>query len=242
VGGALLTGGFDSGSDPGDILFALQQLHVRGGRLTAGVRLSFDSAPVDVALRRNRLFVTTLGGPPGGAARIEAVAWPLIARGVRTKLIELPHRIAASMFFAAQGRPRILASAFGFNVGGLFEYEYSVTADGAYAVKKPRTLIDHAGPLVVRKVELGAGQGSRFVALTAQARERLYSFARRYPQATGSPRVLLEQEPGFGYTDLDTADLDGRPGQEIVLTNGDNGDFVGAPPRPHNGVRIYSVE
>lgn len=97
----------------------------------------------------------------------------------------------------------------------------------------------HEGPGALRsEIRDVDGDGHLdVVALLAQHFEALWVF-----RGDGTGRFqaeqLLPQSPVFGHTDFAFGDLDGDGREELVIANGDNGEYE-SPPKPYHGLRLY---
>jgi FG-GAP-like repeat len=128
------------------------------------------------------------------------------------------------------GRPDFVVSEFGNYVGGLTWFENVAT--GGF----------EARPLIDRPGALGAVLWPRrdakvdIITLMAQAREGVYRLTNA---AAGvyRPASLVDFPPVHGSTHMELVDMNGDGFPDLLVTNGDNGEYA-SPFKPYHGVRI----
>jgi hypothetical protein len=74
-------------------------------------------------------------------------------------------------------------------------------------------------------------------ALHSQAQESLVFYLNR-GGGQFEARTVFQKDPSFGHTGFELVDFNNDGLLDILVTNGDIGDFP-SPPRPHHGIRIY---
>lgn len=130
------------------------------------------------------------------------------------------------------GRGELFVSAFGNHLGSLSRHRRA--PDGTWSAEILQPL---AGTLQTRAVDWDGDGRTDLLVLRAQAWEGLTVLLN---DGAGGfrPETLLAFPPTFGAVAFDLADLDGDGRDELLLVNGDNGDFP-SPHRPYHGLRSY---
>jgi hypothetical protein len=125
-----------------------------------------------------------------------------------------------------------VVSEFGNLTGRLAWYE---RLPGGGSRRHPMTSEPGALNTFVRDFD---GDGRLDVlALTAQGEEGVSLFHGR-PGGEFTREKLLRLPPSFGSTSMELADVNGDGRPDIVLANGDNGDYP-SPAKPYHGVHVY---
>ena len=124
----------------------------------------------------------------------------------------------------------IIVCEFGYNEGALSWFEQ----EGKIFKKHP--LKNLPGAIATRIVDLNRDGRVDIVALMAQANESILLFANRgggrFDEST-----LIQFPPSYGSNYFDTIDFDKDGDLDLVVTNGDNGDFSSIL-KPYHGIRI----
>jgi hypothetical protein len=130
------------------------------------------------------------------------------------------------------GRNDLLVCGFGNYLGRLSWFEQTV--EGGY---NEHVLLDVPGAIraVVRDVDRDGRLD--LVVLMAQGNEGLFLFTNQ-GRGEFSVRPLLRFHPAFGSTGFEWVDMNGDGFPDVVLTNGDNGEYP-SPFKRYHGVRIY---
>ncbi|MFN0067438.1 MAG: FG-GAP-like repeat-containing protein [Limisphaerales bacterium] len=129
------------------------------------------------------------------------------------------------------GRPDLVVSVFGNLIGRLAWYE--ATEGGL----REHRLLDKPGCLRTDIRDWNGDGRPDIMALFAQESEGLYLFLND-GDGEFTMREILRRHPLFGHSWFDVADLDadGRP--DLLVTNGDNGEYA-SPLKNYHGVRAY---
>lgn len=131
------------------------------------------------------------------------------------------------------GRPDLLVCGFGNILGRLTWYERRV--DGGYT---PHELLPKPGAVHAEVRDVDADGDPDLVVLMAQGHEGVF-LCENDGRGEFVVRPLLEFHPAFGSVHFEFADMnaDGHP--DIVLANGDNGEYP-SPFKRYHGVRIFA--
>lgn len=131
------------------------------------------------------------------------------------------------------GRNDLLACCFGNYLGRLSWFEQ--TSNGRY---DEHVLLERSGAIEVRLCDVNGDGRPDFIVLMAQGDEGLFLFTN---QGGGQFRVrcLVRFHPAFGSTHFELTDMNGDGFPDIVLTNGDNGEYP-SPFKRYHGIRIFS--
>lgn len=128
-------------------------------------------------------------------------------------------------------RPDLLVSSFGNLVGNLSWYSFQ---DGKYI---QHILRDKPGSIQTRILDVDEDGDQDILALFGQALEGVSLF-RNHGRGIFQEEKLLEFNPLFGCSDFEVTDFDYDGDLDIILANGDNGDYSMIP-KPYHGVRIF---
>ena len=98
-------------------------------------------------------------------------------------------------------------------------------------------LLDRPGAVRAEVRDFNGDGRPDILVLMSQAREAFHLFltqgAGRFKMET-----LLEQPPSWGYVGFELADFDRDGHPDLLVANGDNGDFS-LPLKNYHGVRVY---
>mgnify|MGYP000904115088 CR=1 FL=1 len=198
------------------------------------VRIPVPSGPVSLSKVEDGVVVTLIGRvfpsdeTAGQVWRLAPPAWEPVRllqglrRPVHTSVTDLD----------ADGLTDMVVSAYGNRLGNLSSYRVSPGFP-------PREQVLEEYPGTLRTLPMDWNHDGRLdlLVLRAQAREGL-SVLIQDSDGAFTPRLLITQPPTFGYVAMELADLDGDGVDEILLVNGDSGDYR-SPHKPFHGVRIY---
>ena len=130
------------------------------------------------------------------------------------------------------GREDLIVSAFG-NVMGRFSWHENL-GGGKYT---EHVLLDRPGAICAQVLDFNQDGRPDIGVLVAQETESFFIFINR-GAGQFSMQVGFQQSPLFGHTSFDVADLDGDGRPDLVVTNGDNGEYA-SPIKRYHGIRIY---
>ncbi len=198
------------------------------------VRIPVPSGPVSLSKAGDGLIVTLIGRvfpsdeTAGQVWRVSPPAWEPVRllQGLRRPV----HTAVTDV--DGDGVTDLLVSAYGNRLGNLSRFV--VSPDHA---PREQVLEEYPGTLRTLPIDWDRDGRMDLLVLRAQAREGL-SVLIQDPDGTFSPRLLVAQPPTFGYVAMELADLDGDGADEVLLVNGDSGDYR-SPHKSFHGVRIY---
>ncbi|MBL9127334.1 MAG: VCBS repeat-containing protein, partial [Verrucomicrobiales bacterium] len=130
------------------------------------------------------------------------------------------------------GSDDLVVAEFGNYLGGLTAFRRR--GDGYLA---PDGLIDFPGAIRTEVVDLGGDGLPDLVTLFGQAREGVYRLRNR---GRGAFEWVpwLHFPPSYGCTGFEIVDFDGNAYPDLLLTNGDNGDYP-SPFKNYHGIRLF---
>ncbi|MGM0506518.1 MAG: FG-GAP repeat domain-containing protein [Bacteroidota bacterium] len=135
------------------------------------------------------------------------------------------------------GREDLVVAEFGFYSGSVTLFEQTDATPGAGSPFQRRELYSEPGAVRLQLADLDGNGEEELLVLLGQGDEGVMRFL---PDGEGAFRSewLLRFHPGRGSTDLLTGDVTGNGRVDLVVCNGDNGDFPPVLRRDH-GIRIY---
>jgi hypothetical protein len=163
-------------------------------------------------------------GKPGAAGAKTRVLLDKLHRPVHTVVTDVNE----------DGREDLAVCSYG-NILGRFSWFENKGGDKY----EEHVLIDRPGAISSEVVDLD-GDGRRdLVVLMAQAWEGIYWLRNTGKGFETVP--LVQWPPSWGSTSFQLVDFNGDGHQDLLVSNGDNGDFgkVPAPLKPYHGVRVY---
>ena len=130
------------------------------------------------------------------------------------------------------GRLDIVVSMFGWYGGRLSWFE---NRGGGHYIE--HVLHPKPGALQTEIRDLDGDGKPDIAALFAQATEGMIFF---YNRGDGDfeTKIVFQKQPAFGHTHFEMIDFDRDGNLDLLVTNGDNGDYE-SPPKPYHGIRLY---
>jgi len=193
-------------------------------------RAKLDSPPVDLTIRPEGIYLTLIGNMFPTDERNGKLVLLGETNGTTTQRILLDHlgRPTSATFtdLNGDGREDLLLCSFGNYLGRLAWYERGPS--GAFT---EHLLLEQPGG--VNAVLTSAHE---LYVLMAQAREGIHRFTAKAGQF--EHQLIDEFHPAFGSSHLEVVDLNGDGFPDLLLTNGDNGDYR-SHFKNYHGVRIF---
>jgi hypothetical protein len=129
-------------------------------------------------------------------------------------------------------RMDIVLCQFGNHVGRFSWYE-NIGKDEY----REHVLLDKPGALLSEVRDFNGDGFPDIAVLVAQEIETFFIY---FNDGRGnfSPQSIFQKHPLYGHTYFETADFNGDGRPDLLVTNGDNGEYP-SPLKPYHGVRIY---
>jgi len=129
--------------------------------------------------------------------------------------------------------PDVLLSMFGYLTGRLSWYEAKGDDDYREHILYPR-----AGAICCAVEDFNEDGIPDIAALFGQEVESLLIYCGDGKGGFLPPHRVFQTPPSYGHTYFETADFNGDGKLDLLVCNGDNGDYI-SPPKPYHGIRIY---
>jgi len=205
-----------------------------GGRLVEA--LSPGNTPVAAYGGPERFLLTAIGSfQPSQLLHGAVTRWERLAGAWSPQLLltNLPRTTdAQEADLNGDGRPDLVVSMFGNFIGRLSWFE--ALPAGGY---REHRLLDKPGCIRTDIRDWDGDGRPDILALFAQDTEGLFLF-QNDGRGGFITRPLLRRHPLFGHSWLEVADVDGDGRPDLIVTNGDNGEYP-SPLKNYHGVRIY---
>ncbi len=203
---------------------------------TVASRLRMASAPVSLAVGDDGLYVTRAGRffpsdalegaveflPKEGSTDPARVLVSNLRRPVSTALAQLN----------TDNRTDLVVCSFGNRLGRLSWFEG--LEDGKFT---EHVLLERPGSIQAEVRDLNGDGRQDILAMTAQAREAVHLFV-NMGKNEFKMETLIEKPPTWGFAGFDLVDFDKDGKLDLLIANGDNGDYA-LPAKPYHGVRLY---
>lgn len=144
------------------------------------------------------------------------------------EIATIKNKLYRPVYLNQQGS-ELLISEYGNDVGQLSILDESTNTT--------ETIMNLPGCYRTYLTDLDRDGQNEILAQFSQAREGVYAFTPK-ENGTYAAENLINFSSVFGFSDLDTADINGDGYLDLVITNGDNADFSNVPKKYH-GLHIY---
>lgn len=128
------------------------------------------------------------------------------------------------------GKKDIIVCGFGNLMGKLAWYKNTGSSYEEHIIKQV------PGAIKVYTIDIDQDQDLDIVALMCQGDEGIRFFENNNGKL--EEKIWLRFHPVYGSSDFELLDFDGDKDLDIVMTNGDNGDFSNIL-KPYHGIRIF---
>ncbi len=204
------------------------------GEVTGRMRL--DGAPVSLVTKDSGLYVALIGRVFPSDALEGSVVWVPREPGreqPRTLLERLRRPTDAVVIDLNQdGREDLVVCSFGNRLGRFSWFEGRER--GGY---EEHVLLDRPGAVRSEVRDFNGDGRPDILVMMAQAREGLYLFLNQ-GQGRFKMETVMEMPPAWGFAGLEVVDFNQDGRLDLVVANGDNGDFA-LPVKNYHGLRIY---
>lgn len=131
------------------------------------------------------------------------------------------------------GTKEFVVCEFGNSLGRMGYYQQRPNGGFTY-----HELVGTPGAIRTHVKDMNGDGKPDIVVLLAQARERILVFLNQ-GQGRFEERELLAFHPAFGSSSIVLDDMNSDGFVDIIVTNGDNGDYEQPPLKPYHGVRVF---
>ncbi|MBX3746647.1 MAG: VCBS repeat-containing protein [Verrucomicrobiae bacterium] len=214
-----------------------QRLLVFGDTLRAPRSIPLGNVPVALAESPGGLHVTAIGSfLPSEHQRGALLFLPEGENGfgaARTLIGGLPRAVHAEFAdFNGDGRMDVALCLFG-NHRGRFSWFENLGGDR----HREHVLSERSGAIRSLARDFDGDGFPDLLVLTAQESETVQVL---FNDGRGGFRfeTILQFPPSHGLTHFELADFDGDGVDDLLLVNGDNGEFA-SPPKRYHGLRLY---
>jgi hypothetical protein len=219
----------DAGSQTIDILDA-------GGAFLQ--TLEIGNIPVSLSETERGLYVTSIGyfypseDPRGSLILLEKSDHGF--KPPRVILKDLPRPVHATFAdLNGNGKEDFTLAMFG-NIVGRFSWFESLGEDQY----EEHVLIDKPGAVQAVVHDFNGNGHPDIAVLIAQETEAFYIFTND-GKGNFTPEPVFQRHSLFGHTYFELADFNGNGLMDLLVTNGDNGEYP-SPTKNYHGIRIYT--
>jgi hypothetical protein len=131
------------------------------------------------------------------------------------------------------GREDLIVSMFGYLTGRMSWYEN--LGEDQY---REHVLFDKAGPVCTVVHDFNGNGYPDIALLTGQETEQLILYYNNGQGGFEAPHIVFQKPPSYGHTYMEAVDLNNNGRLDLIVCNGDNGDYE-SPAKPYHGIRIY---
>lgn len=199
-------------------------------------RTRMKSGPVSLTVGDKGLFVTQIGRlfpsdalegtvefvPRDGAESTVKVLVSGLRRPVNTVVAHLN----------TDAREDLVVCSYGNRLGRFSWFE--AKEDGGY---DEHVLLERPGSIQAEVRDVDGDGRQDIVVMTAQAREAIHVFL-NMGRNEFKMETWIEKPPSWGFVSFELVDFDKDGKTDLLVVNGDNGDFA-LPTKAYHGVRLY---
>ena len=209
-------------------LFALE---ATGGVIS---RMRLKSAPASLSVGEKGLFVTEMGRFfPSDA--LEGVVEFIAKEGSETQVIASGLRRPVNAVVAhlnTDSREDLVVCSYGNRLGRFSWFEGK--EGGGY---EEHVLLERPGSIQAEVRDFNGDGRQDIMVMTAQAREGIHLFL-NLGRNEFKMETVLEKPPTWGFAGFELVDFNKDGRTDLLVANGDNGDFA-LPTKSYHGVRLY---
>ena len=213
-----------------------RSLYILGPDGTPLQRLAIDNVPTDVVEKDGGIYVVCIGSfPPTEVYCAELVFLPKQGDSFGPKKVILSGLPRSTQMkfadFNRDGRDDFALCMFG-NRTGRFSW-FEKLEDGSY---REHILANKSGAIVCEVRDLNNDGAPDIVLLMSQELEQLIVLINDGHGNFSSEEVIREP-PVFGHSNFQIADFNGDGRMDLIVCNGDNGDYD-SPTKYYHAIRI----
>jgi hypothetical protein len=198
--------------------------------------IELDSPPVSLEPMGDSFLMTTIGDLRMTQASNASLHRLKEVNGMLETSI-----LASDLFRAAGALPHLESDGshliafhgFGFHTGGL-----TLFRERDWKLESRQELYQQPGATQSRFADLNDDGLIDLVSIFSQEVETLILFLQKQDGGFEAHEVLKEI-PVWGFTSVEVVDFDSDGHLDLIVTNGDNGDWPDAPLKRYHGLRIY---
>jgi hypothetical protein len=210
----------------------------RKGRVTQ--ELTFDSTPVSLVPMGDDFLLTTVGDlkmKQASNARLYRLTDEngKLERNLMKE--NLLRAAGAALHREADGSHLIAFNGFGFQTGAL-----TLFREKGGTIVSSEDLSRLPGAMLSEFADFNGDGLTDLLTLFSQHLERLTLFIQKKDGSGFEPHDILEKFPVWGTSYFEAKDFNGDGNLDLVVSNGDNGDYKDPPLKNYHGIRIYLWE
>lgn len=203
--------------------------------------IATDSPPVALTRRNSNLLITLIGSydpsdAPSGS--VIELAPPEATSPFQRTVISALHRPIHTLVadVVPQPGPELVISSFGNYAGSVDWHSLGATNSSS----GPNQIISQPGAIRTIRLDVDKDGDTDLISLLSQGKESIILHTNE-----GNGRFtntsLIEKHPSWGFSSIQGIDWDSDGDTDLLVTNGDNGDFGETIPpfKPYHGVRLY---
>ena len=202
--------------------------------------LTFDSTPVSLVPMGDDFLLTTVGDLKMRQASNARLYRVTDENGElqRTLMKKNLLRAAGSALHSEPDGSRLIAfNGFGFQTGALTLFREK---DGE--IVSAEILSQQPGAMLSQFADFNGDGRIDLLTLFSQHLERLVLFIQKQDGSGFESHVILKKFPVWGMSYFELKDFNGDGKLDLVVSNGDNGDYQDPPLKNFHGIRIYLWE
>lgn len=212
------------------------QFFILGGDGTVIDQTRLKSGPVSLTVGAKGLFVTQIGRFfPSDASDGVVEFFPQEGSGSAAKVLagglrRPVHTVVAQL--NTDTREDLVVCSYGNRLGRLSWFEG--TEDGGF---EEHVLLERPGAIQSEVRDVNGDGRPDIVVMTAQAREAIQVFL-NMGRNEFKMETWIEKPPAWGFVSFELVDFNKDGKVDLLVVNGDNGDFA-LPAKAYHGVRLY---
>ena len=212
-------------------------LAVLGAKGNVTQELTFDSTPVSLEPMGEDFLLTTVGDLKMKQAS-NARLYRLTDENGKLQRTLLKRNLlraaGAALHLESDGSHLIAFNGFGFQTGAL-----TLFREREGSIVSSQELSQLPGAMFSQFADFNGDGLTDLLTLFSQHLERLILFIQRKDGSGFDPHEVLKKFPVWGMSYFEAKDFNGDGKLDLVVSNGDNGDYKDPPLKNYHGIRIY---